>query len=257
MGTSNLNFSTMCLLAIFLAICSSAAYAQTRPGIRAFVTPPEDCYVTDPIEPENIYSFLRVQILALSLAQKGEQANLKMLETKKLVPFDEIDKTITGLRQERIQNVCASFVVSYYIDSKIPAMAAVAKTLAQDYDQFAEMSNQILGINLQMAVQKWNGPSPQRQFTELLKTRQEIIQKMTDALNLSLGLLVDEDRKNAEGQPDHLILTQSDVKKLLEYLYERFPDLKNSQATLSGDFTKQAAIIKSFLNRGYKTVDFP
>jgi hypothetical protein len=245
------------LLIFFLAIRTGAIYAQQRPGIRAFVTPPEDCYVTDPIEPENIYFFLRVQILALSLAQRGEQANFKVIATGKMVPLSEIDKTIMGLRQERVQNVCASFVVSYYSDSKIPAMAAVAKSLAKDYDQLVDMSNQILGINLQMAVQKWSGPSPQRQFSELLRKRQEIFQKMTDALDTSLGLLVDEDRKNAAGQPDHLILSHAEVKELMEYLNDRFPELKNSQTVPSGDFAKQAALIRSFLNRGYKTTEFP
>jgi hypothetical protein len=248
---------TAWLLPILLAIPGGLGYAQERPGIRPFIAPPEDCYVTDPIEPENISSFLKVQILALSLAQKGEQAEQKILESRKIAPFEEIDKTIAGLRQERIGNICASFVVSYYSGSKIPSMAAVAKSLAKEYDQFAQMSNQILGINLQMAVQKWDGPSPQRQFSEMLKKRQEILQKMTDDLNLSLGLLVDEDRKNAEGQPDHLILMRDEVKRLLGYLYERFPDLKNNQTAPAGDFAKQAALIKSFLNRGYKTTEFP
>jgi hypothetical protein len=241
------------LATLVLAVQTGASYAQTRPGIRAFVKPPEDCYVTDPIEPENIQSFLRVQILALSLAQRGERANIKMLETKGGAPFSEIDKTIAGLREELIENTCASFVVSYYKGSKNQSMATVAKYLAQAYDGLGKMSDQMLGINLQK-----NGAFQQRQLSALLQNRQEILRNMTDALNLSLGLLIDDSRVNAEGKPDHLILRSAEKRDLLEYLYTRFPALKGDGQgpAPSGDFIKQAQLIRAFLlTSGYRPAD--
>jgi hypothetical protein len=102
MGAFRISAKPVLLVTFVLAIHAGPAYGQQRPGIRPNVNPPEDCYLSDPVEPENIYSFLRVQILALSLAQKGEQANVGMLETKGGAPFDEIAKTIAGLRKERI-----------------------------------------------------------------------------------------------------------------------------------------------------------
>ncbi len=242
---------------LVLAIHAAACYSQTRPGIHAFVTPPEDCYVTDPVVPESIYSFLRVQILALSLAQRGEQANIKMLETKGGAPFEAIDKTIAGLRQERIENTCASFVVAYYVDSKDTTMATVAKYLDFAYGELGKMSNQMLGLNLQMSLHKINGPSPQRQLSMLLEKRQQILGDMTSALNLTLDLLIDEDRPNAQGKPDHLILKKEQVNDLLDYLSTRFPALRDSQVGISGDFAKQAALIQKFLTGGYRPADVP
>ena len=245
-------------LSLVFALPAGTIYAQERPGIRPFVKPPEDCYVSDLVEPENIYSFLRVQILALSLAQKGERANSKMLSTNGGAPLSEIDQTIAGLREERIENTCASFVVSYYVDSKNPTMATVAKFLAYAYTQFGDMSNEMLGINLQRTNRKAVGPSPQRQLSALLQRRQEILKGMMDALNLSLDLLVDDNRADEKGEPDHLILRNSDIKDLFEYLYARFPALKDRHGTeLPGDFAKQAASIQAFLASGYKPADFP
>ena len=40
---------------------------------RPFVNHPEGCYLADPVEPENVNSYLRVQIQALSLAESGER----------------------------------------------------------------------------------------------------------------------------------------------------------------------------------------
>ncbi len=195
-------------------------------------------------------------MLALSLAQRGEQANIKMLQSKGGAPSEGIDKTIAGLREERTENTCASFVVSYYVDSKDQDIATIAKFLAYAYDEFGNMSNQMLGINLQEALQPVNGPSPQRQFSTLLEKRQDLFKGMMDALNLSLGLLIDDGHTNAEGKPDRLILKKAQVEDLLDYLYDRFPSLKDSQvAPPSGDFAKQAAYIQSFLKGNYKPAD--
>ncbi len=244
------------VLTIMIAVATS--YAQTRPGIRAFVTPPEGCYLSDPVEPEDVYSFLRVEILALSLAERGAVANTKMLKTTGGAPFEEVDKTIAGLREERIANTCASFVVSDYKDSQDQTISTVAKYLAYAYDQFGDMSNQMLGINLQKAMRRVNGPSPQRQLSTLIEKRQEILRDMTDALNLTLWSLIDDGRKNAEGKPDHLILNHAQINDLLDYLYTRFPNLKDNQGAVpSGDFAKQAASIRAFLASGYKPAGLP
>ncbi len=241
---------------LVLAIQVGRGWAQTRPGIRPFVKPPEGCYLSDPVQPEDIYSFLRVQILALSLADRGERANGKMLETTGGAPFEEIDKTIAGLREELTENICASFVLSYYIGSKKGDIDTLAKVLASAYDDFGKMSNEMLGINLQKSLQDAN--RSQRQLSMLLEKRQEILSDMRDALNLTLGLLIDNSRTNAAGKPDRLILNGAQIGGLLDYLYTRFPALKDSQgATASGDFAKQAALIRVFLSSGYRPADFP
>ncbi len=244
------------LASLVLAIQVGTGRAQTRPGIRPFVQPPEGCYVSDPVHPEDIYSFLSVQILALSLAHRGEQANSRMLETTGGAPFEEIDKTIAGLREELTENICASFVVSSFIGSKDKNIDTIAKVLASAYDDFGKMSNEMLGINLQKTLQDADGP--QRRLSMLLAKRQETLRDMREALNLTLGLLVDDGRTNAEGKPDHLILSRAQIRGALDYLYARFPALKDSQGAMaSGDFAKQAALIKVFLSSGYLPADFP
>ncbi len=244
------------LVGLLVISLAQISHAQTRPGIRPFVATPKDCYVTDPVETENIYLFTRVQILALSLAQRGEHANIKMLQAKGGAPFEEIDKTIAGLREELIENTCASFVVSYYVDSGDQTMATVAKYLAYAYDQLGKMSDQMLGINLQKALDTVNGVSPQRQLSQLLEERQKILQGITDAVNLSLDLLIDNGHVNEQGKPDHLILKKAQIEDLLDYLYQYFPSLKDNHGPEpSSDFVKQAALIQSFLTGSYKPAD--
>jgi hypothetical protein len=259
MSAFRISIKPALLMIVTLAIHTGATYGQQRPGIRLNVNPPEDCYVTDPVEPENIYFFLRVQILALSLAQRGAWANAEMLETEGGAPLDEIAKTMAGLRKERIDNTCASFVISYYNDSKIPAMATSAKVLAYAYDELGDMDNQMLSISLQKSLRRSMGASPLLQLSRLLDKRREILGNMKEALNLSLLLLIDEGRTNAEGKPDHLILKKAEIGGLLDYLHARFPTLKNSREVggLSGDFVEQAASIQMFFDSGYRPADLP
>ncbi len=255
---TGVSIKTILTASLILAIQTGAGYAQTRPGIRPFVKPPEGCYVPDLVDTGDIYSFLKAQIQALSLAHSGEQANIKMLETKGGASSGEVDKTIAGLREELIENTCASFVVSDFKDSDDSDIATIAKSLADDYDKLGKMSNEMLGINLQKSLQNMNWPSPQRQLSDLMKRRQAILRNIADVLNTSLGLLVDNVRTNAEGKPDHLILSHEQMKDLLDDLHIRFPSLKNSQGTAPlGDFTRQAASIQAFLTGGYKPADFP
>ncbi len=247
------------LLSLVMAMQAGAAHAQQRPGVRTVVNPPEDCYVSDPVQTENVYSFLKDQILALSLAERGERANAGMLETRGGAPLDEMDKTIAGLRMERVENICASFVISPYVESKIPSLAAIAKPLAGGYDELGRMSNQMLGISLQKTLSRTNGTSPQLQLSRLMDKRREILRNMTDALNLTLSLLVDSGRMDSEGKPDHLVLRNAEIRDLLRYLYARFPTLKNGQEVgePSGDFAKQAASIEAFFSSGYRPADLP
>jgi hypothetical protein len=249
---------TMLLASFILAIQTGAANAQERQGVRPNVNTPEDCYVIEAVEPENIYSFLRAQIQALSLAQKGEWANIKMLETEGGAPALEVDQTITGLREERIRNACAAFVVADYVNSENPNIAANARILADGYDELGKMSNQMLGINLQKFLRRNIGPSPQRQFSALIEKRRMIIKNMTEALNMSLKSLIDESRTNEEGKPGHLILDRDQVENLLDYLDVRFPRLKDSQgARPSGNFIKQAVSIQAFLTSGSSAANVP
>lgn len=238
---------------------AGAALAQQRPGIRLSVNPPEDCYISEPVEAESIYSFLRVEIQALALAQRGEWSNSEMLETEGGALIGQGAKTMAGLREERIDNTCSSFVVSQYADSKNQAVAATAKYLASAYDELGKMSDQMLGITLQKSLRRVNGLSPQRQFAMLMDRRKEILGKMTDALNLSLMLLVDESRTDEQGRLDHLVLRKAQIKELLDYMYARFPSLHedNKKDARSGSFIKQAALIQAFLTGSYRPADLP
>jgi hypothetical protein len=249
---------TVLLAGIAILVQASSAAAQQRPGIQPFVDPPEGCYLYDPAEPENIESFLRIQIQALSLAHRGERANLAMLRTRGGAPMEDMAKTIAGLREERIENACASFLVSHFAESQIPTMETVAGFLVSAYDQLGKMSDRMLGINLQKSLHKVAGPSPQKQLSDLLEERQAVMKDMANALALSLDLLIDETRVDTGGQPDHLILKKAQVLDLLDYLYTRFPSLKDpGQKSISGDFIQQAASIQAFLTSGYKPADTP
>jgi hypothetical protein len=242
-------FAANCILAI-----QSTAIAQQRAGVRPNANAPEGCYIVGPLESESVYSFVMAQIQALSLAHRGESANLKMLESQGDIPFD--DKTITNLREDRLDNFCASFIISQYIDSKQPAIAAIAKSLASEYDEFGEMSNQMLGVNLKMFLRTTNSLSPRRQFSLLMENRRKVLQRMTGDITLSLSLLIDEDRTDADGKPHHLILKKAGLMDLLYFLHTRFPALKDSQGTVhSGDFFKQAVSIEAFLTGSYRPAD--
>ena len=234
------------------------ALAQERPGVKLTINPPEDCYISETVQPESIYSYLKVQIQALALAQRGEWSQGKMLEREGGVGTADTAQTIAGLRAERLDNVCSSFVVSHYTGSKNPTVAATAKYLASAYDELGKMSNQMLGITLQKSLQRVKGPSPQAQFSKLMERRREILAKMTDALKLSLALLVDENRTDAQGNLDHLVLSKAQIKEILDYMYTRFPSLNDDKKDdRPGNFIKQAAMIQAFLTGAYRPADLP
>jgi hypothetical protein len=248
----------MFLMSLVLAIHVGTAYAQQRQGVRPIVNAPEGCYVVEPVDPDNLYFFMRAQIQALSLARKGERANSKMLETKGGAPAVEADQAIIGLREERIRNTCSSFIVSYYVSSNNPAIAESARLLTRGYDDLGKMSDQMLGINLQKFIKKAIGSSPQRQLSTLMDKRQETINTMAAALIYTLKMFIDESRTNAEGKPDHLLFDKDAVAALLEYLRDRFPELKNNKGVKpASEFLKEAALIELFLTSGFKAANVP
>lgn len=243
---------------LVLLIQAYPVYAQQRPGVRLSINPPEDCYISEPVEPESIYSYLKAQIQALALAQRGEWSNGQMLESEGGARIEQAAQTIAGLRAERLDNVCSSFMVSQYAGSKNPTVAATATYLTSAYDELGKMSDQMLGITLQKSLQRVNGPSPQLQFSKLMAKRQEILAKMTDALKLSLALLIDENRTDTQGKLDHLVLSKAQIKEILDYMYARFPSLNDDKREdRSGNFIKQAALIQTFLTGSYRPADLP
>jgi hypothetical protein len=245
-------------VSLILAIQADMVCAQQRPGVRPNVNPPENCYVDAPVETENSFSFLGAQIQALSLAHDGEWANKKMLDTKGGAPPGEVDQTIMGLRKERIDNMCAAFVVSYYVNSRTPSIASTAKLFKDSFDELGKMSDQMLGINLQWFARKPIGLPPQRQLSILMTRRQEILHKMGDSLNQSLQLFIDESRISEEGKPDHLVLNKDEINELLHCLDTFFPALKNiDKLERPGEFLKQAASIQTFLTSSYKPANVP
>ncbi len=230
--------------------------AQERPGIRPFVNVPEGCSIADPVDTESLSSFLKVQIQALAFAQEGQKANREMLIASDVPPAERIPKVIAGLRQERIEDTCASFIISSYSESKNETVSAVAKVLSFAYNDMAKMTNQMLKLNMEDSTKRTPDILSAKALSELKDRRRELLQRITEALNISLSLLVDGTRSNADGKPDHIILSREERDQLLDYLHARFPNLANEQAGGNpGDFVQQAVLIQSFLSGAYKPAD--
>ncbi len=238
----------LALLSIVLLMSAGEAFSQQRPGGRMFVTPPEGCSVSDPVETENLYSFTMAQIQALSFAHVGERVSLRALAGVDGL-IEQMPKTMADLRQAQIDDTCAGFILSPYTNSKNETVATAAKYLAFAYDELGKMTNEMLGITMQASVHgKSAGVSTRSQLSELKGKRQEILQNMTDALNLSLSLLVDRSHTDPEGKSDRLILTHAQKISLMDYLRSEFPTLSYEKAIGHSDFVKQAALIESYLN---------
>ncbi len=252
----SLSVSMLPLLVCTMLGQAGRGIAQERPGIRPFVNVPDGCSVQDPVDTERLYSFVKVQIQALSFARDGEKANRDMLTASDLPPVERIPKVIAGLRQERIEDTCASFIVSSYTGSKNETVSAVAKVLAFAYEDLANMTNQMLKFNLEDARKQTPDILTAKALSELKDRRQELLRRTAEALTISLSLLVDGTRTNPDGKPDHMILSRAERDELLEYLHAQFPNLANEQAgSSSGDFVQQAVLIQSFLSGAYKPAD--
>ena len=247
--------SVLLLTCLILVIGSGQASAQRRPNVQPFVNIPEGCYFTEQPDLDSLYTFTKTQIQALSMARRGEVANLDVLASKEDLPLNEMSEMITGMREERIQNTCAAFIMSAFGDSKNETAAMAAKVLALSYQQLMDLTDQMLGIVLQ-GTRDRTGASTRAVFLQWKLKRQETMNNMTQALNISLSLLVDESRKNADGKPDHLILTRTQRDGLLNYLTSKFPSLeKEKKIKHSGDFMEQVLLIQSFLTGNYKPSD--
>ncbi len=228
------------VLACFMLVFTAGrSYSQERPGVRPFVKPPEGCSVSDAVDADNLFSFTLAEVQALSLAREGERASLQ-------IPSDgeartrELAKTMDRLRQERIGYSCAGFVVSSFTGSKIVSAATAAQYLVFAYGELGKMTNETLGITMQSAMRNSRAASTRAQTRELNDKKQEILRNMTDALNVSLSLLVDRNHE--------LLLTRPQRLSILDYLHTHFPALADGKGGEQDDFTKQAALVQSFLS---------
>ncbi len=247
-----LGISVLILMGVFLLRPADPAFSQQRPGIRPFISAPEGCSYSEPIDTENVYSFTKSQIQALSFGRAGDRASLRALAGGDAL-IQQLARTIADLRQAQIEDTCAGLVLSPYTNSKIESIATSAKYLSFAYDELGKMTNDMLGVTMQASMQKSGGAS-RSQLSELRGRRQEILQNMTDALTVSLSLLVDQNHKDPEGKPDRLILTHAQRISLLDYLQLQFPTLSDEKSTAaSDDFLKQAALVQSYLKLGAVT----
>ncbi len=238
-----LRISTLSAAICVLPLPARQAHAQQRPGIRALVTAPEFCSIADPVNTEDLFNFFATQIQALSFAQAGERARLHSSEAGKTTPNSQVPNFV-GLREERINDTCAGFILTPYTGSKIKGVAAAAKTLVSAYQDLAKMPDEMLGITFQEAYPSGSG-SPNR--AELSNRRQEILRKMSAAASSSLSLLSHTD---ADGKVSG-VLSSDEKHSLLAFLDSRFP--VRGAAGYSGDsFAAQASLIRSFLSGGIK-----
>jgi hypothetical protein len=243
------------LLACLLSPQEKAS-AQARPGIRMFVTAPEGCSIAEAVDTEDLYSFIKYQIKSLWFAREGEKADREVLAAAYGPPMDRIGRAAISLRGEQIDHTCASFLVSAYTGSKNERAAAAAKVLTEGYDELGKMTNQMLKLNMLETMQRKGGGSTYIEYSRMRKRRQEIIENMKEALNVSLTLLIDPRRMDLDGKPDHLILSWAQINDLQEFLRAQFPSLKDEQTSKGSDeFVKQAALIQSFLSGIYKPAD--
>ncbi len=240
-----------------LLIQAGETAAQDRSTLQV-TTPPDGCVVYGTAEPEDLYSFTRDQIQALGLAHAGELANARVLTSvKTLPPVQQVDKTVLGLKEERKGNTCAAFILGDYTGSKNETIATAAKLLVLSYQELGTMSNEMLGIVLQGATWKGAGGSIPDQLAHWKSKRQEILRGMTYALQASLSLLVEQSSGSAAGEAaDRLVLSNPQRIAILDYLHSRFPALTHEGLSeASSDFTKQAALIQSFLTSKNQTVE--
>jgi hypothetical protein len=248
---------TILLLLLSLAEATATGLdgAQTRPGIQPFVNVPDGCSLTAPPDTGSLFSFTKMQIQALWMARRGEQANLEVLASRGDLPMSQMAEMIRGMREEHIEDNCAAFVVSAFSESPIENAGTVAKVLSAGYQQLGSMADQMLGIVLQ-GIQDKSGRATRERFAEWKSKRREILANMTKALEISLSLLVDQRRRNAEGRAEHMILTRAQREELLTYVNSKFPALENEKkVSHSGDFIEQALLIHSFLTGDLKPAD--
>ncbi len=239
--------STLSVVIIVLLTPARQAVAQQRPGIRAQINAPEGCSISDPVDTEDTFNFIKTQIQALSFARKGERAGLETSPAAGSNP-NSVVPNFVGLREARIDNTCAGFILSPYTTSKIKGVATAAKSLVSAYQELANMSDELLGITLRETVSA-NSVSALGQASDWSRRRQVILKKMNDTVNQSLSQLT---RTNEEGKASETTLSPGDRHSLLVYLNSKFPVGNPEAIGNSVDFVKQAALIRSYLSGGYK-----
>jgi hypothetical protein len=245
------------ILAFTAVLCLTPGWtsAQRRPGIETSVNPPAGCYIADPVDTEDLYAFLRVEIQALAFARDGEKADRDLLAATDGPPVEKIAHLLAGLRKERIGNDCAGFVVSPYAKSQNEYIASIAAFLVHAYGELGKVTDKMLQLTLTETMRQKAGGSAEEELAQVKTKRLEILRYMSIALDASLALLLDA-RLDSNGKHDHLVFTAAQRDTLLRYLHSQFPSLKDNRADAgSGDFTEQVARIQSFLSGKYKPSD--
>jgi hypothetical protein len=154
------------------------------------------------------------------------------------------------LRDERIGDTCAGFILSPYTKSQNQGAAAVAKRLVAAYGELQKMTDERLGLVMQQEVQTRIGPPVRTRLAELDKRRQSVLREMNNVLTTYLALLVDQSQTDVEGSPGRNVLTHDQRISLRDFLQSKFPSLLADErigAEPSDELTKQAALIRSFL----------
>ncbi len=236
---------TSALLVVIYVLSTPARQAagQQRPGIRAQVSAPEFCSIADPVNTEDLFNFMATQIQALSFARKGEHAELHSSQAGMSTPNSQVPNFV-GLREERIDNTCASFILSPYTGSKIQGVATAAKALTSAYQELAKLPDEMMGVTLREAYPIGSGATTR---AALSNRRQEILGKISEASSSFVSLLTQTD---ADGKPGSL-LSREEKHSLLAFLDTRFP-VRGGVGYSADFFSQQAALLRSFLSGGYK-----
>ncbi len=235
------------IFGVALAFLPGWAFSQTRPGISAFVKAPEGCSYADPLDANDMFSFTEAQIQALSLANRGEHGTLYLQAAD--APAGLTNDKFANLRQERIGDTCAGFILSPYTKSKNQKAAAVAKQLVADYGELQKMTDERFGLVMQLSMQTSYGVPVRTRLSEIKDRREKVLRNMNETLKTSLSLLVDEDQTDFEGKPGRILLTHDQRTDLRDFLLTRFPSLRKEMRGTEepDDYTRQAAQIRSFL----------
>ena len=235
-------------LGLTLVFSAGSALSQTRPGINAFVSVPEGCSYSDPIDTNDLYGFTRTQIQALALAGKGERGNLYPQISNG--PSGSTTRSFAVLREERIGDTCAGFILNPYTKSQNREVAAVARNLAAAYSELGKMTDERLGIEMQKKLQSSYGTPIQTRLSDMKTRRQGILRNLNETVTTALSLLVDQTQTDVLGNPGKMVLTHDQRISLRDFLQSQFPSLlvddrNGTQPT--GDLDRLAARIRSFL----------
>ncbi len=235
-------------LGLILMFSTASAFSQTRPGISAFVSVPEGCSYSDPVDTKDLYGFTRTQIQALALVSKGERGILYPQITTS--PSSSTTRSFDVLREERIGDTCAGFILSPYTKSQNRDVATVARNLAAAYSELGKMTDERLGIEMQQKLQSNFGTPIKTRLSNMKIKREGILRNLNDTVTTALSLLVDQTQTDALGNPGRMVLTHDQRISLRDFLQSQFPSLlvddKNGTQP-TDDLDRLAARIRSFM----------